>query len=190
MNVKRGLIRVWVLLSVAWIGLVGLLAYQDSGTGFIEPRNIYFTRTFGDGTNQFERMSNHPLKAIGISYLHGVKSSEYTYSQDGTASTYETDPILADLAAKGHVYKVRLDEYPQFTLYIPTGTDAEERDRQIDRVAQSAAKIAELVTAQKRKNAFWNAAKAGVAVPLGLLVVGAGIYWAVAGFARAPKQSS
>jgi hypothetical protein len=189
MNIKRGLFRVWVILSVAWIVLVGFLAFGDSGPGYVEPRNVYFKRSFGDGKKPFEKYSNHPLKPLGISQVQGAHSSQYTYDKGGSVATSaEIDQALASNQAAGNLYKIRLDKHPQFTLYVPTDIDDAERDRQIDEVDRIATRIQELVTAKRRKEAIKNAVIAGFGVPLGLLLAGTAIYWAFAGFAR-PKPS-
>lgn len=187
MNIKRGLFRLWVILSVAWIGFIGFTAYDNSGPGYVAPRNIYFKRTFGDGKNPFEKYLDHPLRPLGISKVEGAKSTDYTYSEDGISA--ESSEVIQQLLSNqlaGNLYKIRLDDYRQFTLYVPTDIDDKERDRQIDKVANVAKRITDLVSAKHRDKVLKDAFVAAIGVPLGFLIVGAGIYWALAGFAR-PK---
>ena len=42
MNIKRGLIRLWVVGSVLWVLFICFLSYEDGGIGFIGTPQFYF----------------------------------------------------------------------------------------------------------------------------------------------------
>ena len=162
MNVTRGLLRVWVLMSCLWIAGVGVLSYNDIKKGDAFSGRYQFVLVFKEGINIFS--ANKREDFIAPRSIEGgpqFSAIQNRYYQIWTKSVLDGTRVRHEL--------------PDGTwLYLLSYFSEDDQDY-----------LKKQFWSQRWGRWFgavWGWALFAFGVPIAVFVLGRGVLWAVSGF--------
>lgn len=205
MNVKRGLFRIWVVISGLWVLLVGAFSYDSIARPYFSPRAFYFPKNVTPAAAKVEldkrrsasTWSRYEIKTPeGFVYTMQGASGEDAYNRliaGLVNATYELKPVsverytdeyrqLEEGEKNGHTQQVEIIGLPEAVLFAAKGIPAEELKRQAAEAHRIGSGVKALVTGKKRETAIQQAVLWAVLPPAALFLLGWIILWIGRGF--------
>lgn len=151
MNIKRGLIRCWIVFTVAVALLTAVFSYHSVRNEF-EKASL---------AREFDKMS--------ITLIPGLRGN-----LRGEAKDYSCNGELVSI----NQFDTCWYQLPKFRELFPEYRDLTDDDL----VEKTYRKMGQPLTSSRPWSALFIALGFGLGVPLMILIVGASLYWAIAGF--------
>ncbi|KQZ47449.1 hypothetical protein [Ensifer sp. Root558] len=207
MNFKRGLFRMWVVLSGLWALLVGAFSYDSVVSPYFSPRAFYFLKNVTPAAAKAELDKRRSVSSSSWSNYEIRTPEGFVYTMQGVSSKdaydrltvglgtsiYELKPVTVELYTEkyrqleegernGHTQQVEIIGLPEVTLFAAKDASAEELKRQAAEAYRVGIGVKKLVTGMKRKGAIMQAALWGILPPLALFLFGWILLWIGRGF--------
>lgn len=147
LNWRRGLFRIWLIVSVVWIGVVVAFAWQ----AVVEP--YVGTYAFIEG--------------------RGETAWEYTSGEASAARRAKGDGSLTEIAVDGA---------PNITYF--TSESGEVLIERMEKLAPLMLGFYEAQQTRNRPDTIVGAVLAALVPPIGALILGAALIWALSGFRK------
>jgi len=211
MNIARGLLRLWIVLTGIWLVLVGLFHYDDLVDPYVTPQGFYFLKDVSKALAQAEldrRQVTAPAKGWGTFEISTPDGFVYTMAgADGSdaynrltaameSMPFAQDPVsveryteayhaLEDGTVKGTTEQIEIGGLPGTFLFVGRSVPEAEKTRQAKEAYKIGSGVRNVVVGQKRKLALQSAALFGVVPPALLFVLGWLVLWIARGFRAA-----
>jgi hypothetical protein len=169
MNIRRGLFRIWLVLSVLFAIAVGVLTYDSVKRGFDEAAVMEMVR--GDQI----------IMPVMCGFARGVAGTDYTTKENQKPGPWDTyaKPNPFDTCYYMSV--------PDYRRQFPEFAAMSEKD-----LVKKA--YADAGTPTRDIGNPWLGLLAvvgwAVGIPLLILAIGSALFWAFAGFKRTPAEKS
>ncbi|MEQ1941474.1 hypothetical protein ABMA32_03530 [Mesorhizobium sp. VNQ89] len=173
MRWRRGFFRIWVLLSILWLIVVGVFAYQPIVDPYVRERVFFYSFTDKPGP-----WVKYAAKAE-LNRRNGIDPELQPVSFETYSDGYR---MLEDGRASGDLQVVNAKSEPNFTLYVSKGTGKDEISRQLDEVLPIAKELKQRSISRSRLEAIQATLASALIPPIALLGIGWAAAWAISGF--------
>ncbi|MGG7581722.1 hypothetical protein [Rhizobium sp. Nf11,1] len=204
MNIARGLLRLWVVVSGLWAIFAVILAYEGiahpyvTGRGYYVPKDISFAR-------QQAEIEKRAAQNAWSNYKINTPDG-FTYSMTGSSGDDAAKRVMAAIGtinfAKEPVMVERYtDDYrlleegvtrgvteqidlslPDSVLFVGKSEPQDVKTKQAKEVYELASKARALVVSKKRSEAITGALELALLPPLVVFVLGYLLLWVGRGF--------
>lgn len=180
---KRGFLRIWILVSVLWIGFISANTYDSILNPTISNGREHIFLHVGD-SNQIDK----ELKAVSErSKADQIQEGMEEFFKNG-GLTRISDPKelreIGQLRENGKLIKIRIDSNSKIYLYVSPSDSESEVEHKVEEAVAVSSRVNSLLKARKRRNAIVDIVQVAVIPPVAILLFGLAIGWIVSGFRR------
>lgn len=210
MNIRRGLFRLWLVLSGLWLLFAGAIHYDELMKPYFTPRGYYFPKDIAKAAAQAE-LDKRAANSAGEWGTFEIKTPDgFTYSIAGANrrdafnrlanaeqySQYAASPVMVEkyTAAydnleegmlRGGIDQIAMVDLPEIVLFVGAKVPEAEKTRQAAEVHRLGTAAKDAVVSRKRAEALPRMALFGTLPPAILFALGWLVLWIVRGFRTA-----
>lgn len=209
MNIKRGLFRLWIVITGAWTIVVAAFFYQGISKPYFPSRALYFLKDVSNAQKQAEQeqkrarspenWGNFEISTPGgfvytmrgasgedayARLLASLQTASYLTAPEVTEQYGETYRALEEGVKRKASQRITIHEFPEVSLYVDSSTTEVEKERLVDFAYATAKTLKAEVIRQRRMKGLQNATIAAITPPAVLFLIGWLVIWIVRGFKR------